>query len=54
MAGARSNRILLRRYIMGVSSQEMKPEVGSWKELMDAAKGETRQRREQRPGEGYC
>lgn len=54
MARARSNRILLGRYIRSVSSRETKPEVRSWKLLMDAAKGEPRQRREQRPGEGWC
>lgn len=40
------------RHIVGVSSQEIKREVGSRKELMDAAKGETGQRRERRTGEG--
>lgn len=51
VAGARPDRILpARRHFVGVSSQEIKPAVGSRKELMDAAKGETGQRREQRAG----
>ena len=40
VAGATSNRV------MGVSSQEMKPEVGQWKELMEAVKEETGQGKE--------
>ena len=37
VAGATSSRI------KGVSSQEMKPEVGKWKELMEAVTEETGQ-----------
>lgn len=32
--------------VVGVSSQEMKPEVGKWKELMEAVKEETGQGKE--------
>lgn len=53
VARDRSNRILSPgRHTVCVSSQEIKPEVKNRKELMDAVKGETGQRREQRTGEG--
>ena len=44
VAGATSSRI------EGVSSQEMKPEVGKWKELMEAVTEERGHGREWRTG----
>jgi hypothetical protein len=50
---ARSKMILFPpRNVMSVSKQEMRPEVGSQKELLDAIKEETRQKKKWRIGKG--